>query len=225
MILTIVSATPFEIAPTIAYLNEHFEHKEGNTYKKNDLQVDILVTGVGMTYTAFWLGKYFSTQKPDLIINAGIAGAFNKKLEKGDVINVIEEQFADLGVEEANGSFTNVHELALIEKDAFPFKNGILHNEEVAEFNFLPRAKGITVNKVHGAGSSIKNIKSFYDADVESMEGAAFFLACLIEKVRFLEIRSISNYVEPRNKENWDIPLAIEQLNKVLKEIISSFLL
>ena len=54
------------------------------------------------------------------------------------------------------------------------------------------------------------------------MEGAAFFYACLMMQVPFLEIRSISNHVEPRNRAAWDIPLAIGQLNEVLIGMLKS---
>ena len=37
------------------------------------------------------------------------------------------------------------------------------------------------------------------------MEGAAFFYVCLKEKVNFFQIRAISNFVEKRNKKNWEI--------------------
>jgi len=58
---------------------------------------------------------------------------------------------------------------------------------------------------------------------VESMEGAAFFYACLMAEVPFLEIRSISNFVEPRNRDAWDLPLAIGNLNQVLAEILGAW--
>jgi futalosine hydrolase len=57
---------------------------------------------------------------------------------------------------------------------------------------------------------------------VESMEGAAFMFACEIEDIPYVQIRAISNYVEKRNKEGWNIPLAIENLNRKIMEIIDS---
>jgi futalosine hydrolase len=33
-----------------------------------------------------------------------------------------------------------------------------------------------------------------------------------------IQLRSISNYVEPRNRSNWNIPLAIKALNDYLLE-------
>jgi futalosine hydrolase len=83
----------------------------------------------------------------------------------------------------------------------------------------------LTVNKVHGYDASIDLMQKKYNCDLETMEGAAFFYVCLMENVSFLQIRSVSNYVEPRNKENWDIPLAINNLNDVLKEVIQVMML
>jgi len=45
-----------------------------------------------------------------------------------------------------------------------------------------------------------------------------------MDEINFLQIRSISNYVEPRNKDNWDLPLAISNLNNTLIELITSLL-
>ncbi len=48
------------------------------------------------------------------------------------------------------------------------------------------------------------------------MEGAAFHYACLQENIPFLQLRSISNYVEVRDKSKWKIQLAIKELNDTL---------
>ena len=220
MLLTIVAATPFEITPLNQFLNTNFTKKSNTFFESNELKIRLLITGVGLTHTAFALGKYLAKAKPDLLLNAGVAGAFNKSLSIGDVVHVISERFADLGVEEANGKFTDVHEMGLIPMDEAPFEAGFMTNRDAGNHRFLPTVHGITVHKVHGTANSIKAIESKYAADVETMEGAAVFFACLKEKVPFLEIRSISNYVEPRNKENWNLPLAIDNLNKVLIELL-----
>jgi futalosine hydrolase len=48
------------------------------------------------------------------------------------------------------------------------------------------------------------------------MEGIAFFHACLHHSLDFLELRSISNYVESRNRAAWNIPLAIQNVNNLV---------
>jgi len=222
MNLTLVCATPFEINPLVSFLDLHYKKESDNFYINEHHQIKLLITGVGINHTAYALGRYFAVSKPDLAINAGIAGAISSKLNIGEVVNIISEEFGDLGVEESDGSFSSIHDLGLIEPDIFPFKKGWLHNHVAGEFSFLKNVHGISVQKVHGSTIQIEELKKRTTAEVESMEGAAFFYACLMEKVPFLEIRSISNYVEARNKENWNIPLAIEKLNKTLIEIIST---
>ena len=67
---------------------------------------------------------------------------------------------------------------------------------------------------------SIKAILQKYkDVQIETMEGAAFFQACLTEGVAFSEIRAISNFVEARNRENWMINEAIERLNQFIIDL------
>lgn len=223
MKLLFVAATPFEVAPLLQYLQTEFE-QQGGVFVKDDLHCQLLITGVGLTQTAFQLGRQFQIALPDLAINIGIAGAFDRNLKLGDTVHVIEERFADQGVEEADGSFQDLHEMGLIEKNAFPFENGRLKNNKSGDFSFLPSVKSIGVNKVHGSQESIESISRKYQPQIESMEGAAFFYACKMCRLNFLEIRSISNYVEPRNKNNWNIPLAIQNLNNTSIQVLESLL-
>jgi futalosine hydrolase len=224
MQILFTAATPFEIAPTLKWLEENVHLNEKGVFEKNDLSIFPLITGVGMVATAFHIGQFLFKNRPDLALNAGIAGAFDKKLNLGDVLNVTTERFGDLGVEEADGRFTDLFELGLSEKNAPPFVNGLLRNPAAEVAAFLPAASGLTVNKVHGSTSSIAAIQAKYpDVQSESMEGAAFFYACLLAKIPFLEIRSISNYVEARDRDDWDLPLAINNLNRVLIEMMETF--
>jgi futalosine hydrolase len=222
MLITLVSATPFEIQPTLDHLNEKATKKSENLYIMDKLQIRTLVTGVGMTLTALQMGLYLAKEEPDLVINVGVAGALNPILELGEVVHLISDRFGDLGVEEVDGSFLDVHELGLIKGNDDPFQKGILHNKAADEFEFLPKVHGITVNTVHGYQSSITAFKKQFNADVETMESAAFFLACLQTKNSFLAIRSISNYVEPRNRKSWKLGLAIDNINQVLIEILNN---
>jgi futalosine hydrolase len=88
----------------------------------------------------------------------------------------------------------------------------------------LPKASSITVNKVHGNEKTIKIIKDKYQADTENMEGLAFYYLLKLIQKPGIEIRAVSNYVEKRNKENWDLKNAILNLNSELKKIITHFI-
>lgn len=224
MRLLIVAATPYEVLLLQQYLEANFEQSEEGVFQRGELQIQILITGVGQILTAFALGSILSTQSFDLLINAGVAGAFDRNLKLGTVVNVVSERLGDLGAEDRDGSFIDVHELGLIEGNTPPFENDALANPTVMQFDFLPNVKGLTINKVHGSDESIAAIQKKYpNIQIESMEGAAFFYAALMADVPFLQIRAISNYVEARNREAWELGLAIEELNKVLVEMIEGF--
>lgn len=219
MKLLLVAATEFELLPLLAYLNKNFKNKDNKRFFSKQIDIHVLICGVGPITTAFALGSILAQQQFDWALNLGIAGAFNRDFELGDVFQVVNDRFADVGVEEADGSFTDVFEMELTDWNAPPFINGKLYAPDTSN-SFLPTASAITVSKVHGSTTSIQAIKKKYQADLESMEGAAFYYACLQHQLPCLQVRSVSNYVEPRNKDNWDIPLAIEQLNKVAVEIV-----
>ncbi len=223
MKLLITSATEVEVVPLRSHLDTHFQKLPEGGYRKGQCEVWLVLTGVGMMATAWQLGRLLAAHRFDLAIQAGIGGAFDREVPLGTVFNVVSEQLGDLGVEHADGSFSSVFELGLMDPNAFPFQQGRLVNSE-AGYEFLPRAKGLTVNTVHGSAEGIRRVQAHFDADVESMEGAAFFFACLLADQPFLEIRSISNYVEPRRRDAWDIPRAVDRLNQTLVQMLDTLL-
>ncbi len=218
--ILIVAATMLEIQPFYEQLQKDFEQPDDAIFERDGVQIRILVTGVGMLMTGVHLMRFLVQGNVDWVINAGIAGAFNEDLNIGEVVEVGEEQFGDLGAQERDGGFMDVFDMQLLDGDKFPFEKGILRNKNVHHSLALKRVKGLTVNKVHGEADAIHFIKKKYKADIETMEGAAFFYVCQLQKIPFTQIRSISNYVEPRNRANWDIPLAVKHLNEVLWQLI-----
>lgn len=223
--ILIATATLLEVNALHEYLKKNWISQQPFVFQKGNVEVNVLVSGVGLPMMAYSLGKFFSLKPVNLAINAGIGGALDRKLRIGDVVQVISERFADLGAEHSDGSFEDVHEMGLIAPDMPPFEGAAMHNNQAGKFAFLPAAHGISVNKVHGHEMSIARlIPKYPDAAVESMEGAAFFYACLSEGIPFIEIRSISNEVAPRDKEKWNIPLAVDRLNETLIALLDSFL-
>jgi futalosine hydrolase len=223
MYLLIVSATTLEIKPLIkefTFVNQ--KNNKLSSYKYRDLDIDVLITGIGMVATAFYMGMTLQTYNYDVAINAGIAGCFEKEIELGKVLNVTIDCFSELGTD--NGEyFLSLIDLKLIEENSFPFNNMELINDfdfKSKTINQLPKVKGITVNTIHGNEDAIASVKNLYHAHTESMEGAAFAYACMLQNLKHIQIRAVSNYVEKRNKANWNIPLAIKNLNHTLKNIL-----
>jgi futalosine hydrolase len=175
-----------------------------------------------MTFTAYHLTRALYTHKYDLVINAGIAGSFRDELSIGTVVNVQSEQICDLGIEECD-SVVSLFDAGFMETCQFPFENGRMINPNNFRELELASVHGVTGNISHGSPLSISRITCDFNPDVESMEGAAIFYVCLHEKVPFLEIRAISNYVESRDTTKWDIPLAIENLTDELFRFLRKF--
>jgi futalosine hydrolase len=73
---------------------------------------------------------------------------------------------------------------------------------------------------VHTTNKSIEKIRRHCNPETESMEGAAFFYACFSEDIPCVQLRAISNYVDQTDEDRWSIPLAIENLNKVVMQIL-----
>ncbi len=111
----------------------------------------VVVTGIGtMACTRSLLNHFHRHGKPDLAVNAGIAGSFNPEM---------------------------------------------------------------------GIGSS-----AVYNPDLETMESASFFYICALEKVPFIAVRSISNMVEERNRDLWNVPLALQSLHEITKGIFRTII-
>ncbi|WP_276360255.1 futalosine hydrolase [Daejeonella sp. H1SJ63] len=214
MKILLVAATKAEIEPFLS----HFSFSAEVPFEKifGNYQLNVLITGVGMVATAFSMAKAFSEQSYDLAINAGIAGSFNPSLKPGEICSVSEDIFADLGAEDGD-SFLSIETLGFGKSAYSPLKSTSFQ---------IPNAHGlvkaITVNTVHGSEQSIEKIIARLNPDIESMEGAAFFYACEQHQIPSLQIRAISNYVERRNRNNWQIGTAIKELNKYLIQLIES---
>ena len=223
MNLLIVAATKLEIKPFLKKINYHKDDwTDSTSLKYNTHQLDIKITGVGLVFTTYHLIKALNKKKYDLVINAGIAGSFDQNQKIGEVVNVVREEFADLGIEGTN-NFNTLFDLGFADKNEFPFKEGKLWNNFDSEVIIgLPKVAGVSSNIAHGSQKSIDFLIDKFNADIETMEGAAFFYVCLQEKVCFVQIRSISNYVEPRNKDGWNIPLALSNLSDFLVNLIDN---
>ena len=167
-----------------------------------------------MVATAFALGKHLATNQYDLAINLGIAGSFDHNIALGEVMEIVEDQFSELGAED-DEAFLPIETLGFGESF---FKT----NTRLSSYTdqHLKQVTAVTVNTVHGHEHSIQKLTSRIQPQLESMEGAAFFYACQQAGVPCLQIRAVSNYVEKRNRDAWQIGLAIKNLNSFAVELL-----
>ncbi len=179
----------------------------------NDLQVAFHIGSVGILSTCYSLTKIIFEQKPDLIIQAGIAGSFDKTIALGKVFTVKEEFIGDVGVEE-NGFFNDVFDMMFLNENAFPYTNRKLANPWLSKYNFLKldEVTGVTINEISTRPERIGQLRNKYNPVIESMEGAALHYVGLQMNVPFIQIRSVSNYVGERDKSKWSFNEALENL-------------
>lgn len=218
MKILIVSATRFEIGPILKQMES--THDIGGkliSCKYKDREIDFLVTGVGMVATSYYCGKTINDSY-DAAFNIGICGSFNSNLEIGTVVNIFEDHFSELGAED-DETFLSLEELKLEGVTTIVNRNSGAINIEIEK---LPKVAGITVNTAHGNEKSIRRVSDRFHPYVESMEGAAFMFACENERIPYVQIRAVSNYVERRDRDKWNIPLALENLNRKILEILDT---
>lgn len=207
MKILVVAATQQEITPFI---------KENNN-------VETLVCGVGIPSTVYLLTRKLLQEKYDVIIQAGIGGSFSKKIKNGEVVAVKQDAFADIGAGEKK-KFKTIFELGFGNENEFPFTNGYLINtSEILHLSNLKKVNAVTINKINDRKKQTKMLKKMFEAEIESMEGAAFHFVCLQQSVQFLQLRSISNKVGERDKTKWNIKDAVENLNIELLKLIKQF--
>jgi futalosine hydrolase len=224
MHVLLVAATSFELKPLLQRL--HWVAREeglaNNWYHDQGAwRFELLVTGVGMVNTALLLGRRLQQQPPDLMINIGVCGSLDAKLPLTRVVEVREETYPELGAEDGE-QFLDLAALgfALFEYRGQPQYN-TLRNPYRSPFSWQ-HVTGLTGNTVHGEAESIQQLQHRWPKQVESMEGAACFQAGLMMGVPFFEIRAISNYVEPRNLQQWRLKDAIAALNNGLQPYLTS---
>ena len=209
--LLLVSATEPEIGPTLDFLKTRPVNRLNN-YQLSQLEVEVCITGVGMSKTAFALGSK-AHKGYQIAVNAGLAGAFSQFVP-GELVQVREDCFSELGAQD-DLRFLDIDSLGLGEQRVsltMPLESPCLLS--------IPFANGITVNTVHGNTESIKEVEHRTHAQVESMEGAAFIMAASQSGWKALQLRAISNRVEKRNRDNWKIQEAVQTLNKKLIELL-----
>ncbi len=224
MRILLLAATPPELDPTVAWLRKQAVRQEQNVLAFERVEIEVVFGGLGLVSTAFLLGRRLPAQPAvQLAIQTGIAGAFDRALALGEVVNVVSEQLGDWGAEDRDGNL--LPPAAMGFPPGFPFDGGgILRPAGPSAILPYPTVAGLTVHRATGSQTTIIRLReSFPDAQVESMEGAAFFYACIAAGVDALQLRAISNYVTPRDRSAWKIKAAITAVNTALQRVLTPF--
>jgi len=221
MNILLAAATEAEIAPTLEWLRAHAPGSNETGFTLGEVIIHPHLSGVGIMAATESFTRALLTEPYTFALQAGVAGAFNRNIPLGEVVRVETEILADLGAEDRDGDFLDVYTLGLARKDDAPFTDGRLHDTGAkhalgAAFSSLRCVSGLTVQTVSGTEKTIAARAARYSADVETMEGAPFHYCCAKAGVPFVQLRAISNHVEPRDRAAWKLKEAITALNRAL---------
>lgn len=222
--LLLVTATVFEVQPTIEYFTGNAQQLErlgvpGTCFEHEGF--DCLVTGVGQLQCAAQLMARLTTTSYRAVVQAGLAGSFSPTYPERSLVRVREEVLGDFG-SEADGSFLDMGDIGLLPRNQLPFRNGVLSVVEPDDLKLadLPQVRAVTVNRTLADLKSIEWVRQRYAPDIVNMEGAALFYVCLLQEVPFVELRAVSDMVGPRDKASWDVNGSIAALNRRLIDIL-----
>src|SRR5437868_5970316 len=113
----LAAATANEIAPFLDAFRENGTNND----------IDILITGIGLTASTYSLTRQLTIKKPSLVVQAGIAGSLDKNISLGSVVVVRQDCIGDQAVIE-DKQLTTMFDLGLIKPNQAPFRNGLLTN-------------------------------------------------------------------------------------------------
>lgn len=185
----------------------------------------LAVTGAGIPLTMARLLPLTAELSPSLIVNLGIAGAYpgsGLDLDLGDLVAGDSECFGDLGLESPGSE-------SFLPLATLPWADDIYRQPlslELGTWSWAPqgpkgrdvspvgfhRGRGCTVNQCTGKEATGTLRRALFQADFESMEGAAVALVAKMLGTPISEMRSISNFASTRDMRPENIALALGNL-------------
>jgi futalosine hydrolase len=175
--------------------------------------VDMLVSGVGPVEAASAVAAALANNKYRLVVNAGIAGAFDGAAAIGDGVVVSEERM----------------ELRLESGEAFSLPRGASTVESArSDASLVARLqaagfaalRGVTVSRVTSSEATAQRLAQSLGAQVESMEGFAVLRAAERAGIAAIEVRGISNRCGARERSGWDFAAGVSGLRNVAAALL-----
>ncbi len=191
----------------------------------------LLVTGIGPLNAAMFLGRVFGSEvRVRGVVNLGIGGSFDPvRIPVLSKVVVQEEYWPEIGVRTKTGIDVQTLKRRLGEGQGDLIQDRlVLHPEEKARSLDLElpedwsRVTSLSVAGVTGDAAEAKRIAGAYQVQCENMEGFSLAWACCQEQIPFLEVRSISNKVGSRSKEDWNVKGSLRVLEEMSLELFCS---
>lgn len=174
--------------------------------------VETLAMGIGPVEAASALATALARREYALVVNVGLAGAFDGAARLGDGVVVIEDVM-ELDLETGAPIALPPGETIVAKANSDPELAEQLHAKGFALL------RGVTVARVTSSEETAKRLARDLDAQVESMEGFAALRAAQRAGVRAIELRGISNRCGERGLSKWSFADGVEGLHRILSAL------
>jgi len=202
-----------------------FSGTMGNVYVK------VLVSGPGIVNTSQALTAMIESERPQLIIQTGCAGAFRQSgLMIGDVAIATHEIDIHSGLESSSNAhipdelpFDLLNKPEAANNKTSEFKNcyqihkelinqacNVLQTDSITSDFQVKKGPFITVSTITTTNARAHALFERFAPYMEQMEGAAAAHISMIYNIPFFEIRAASNFVGKRDSNSWDLDLAFK---------------
>lgn len=225
----LISAVPFEGGLILRHL-KRIDTKMSSglaLYKGriNNKSIIYITSGIGKTNASRGTTILIERFSPGIIVNFGIGGAYPASgLGMGDIAIAEKEIYGDEGILPRIPLLTKGRKKYFNE---FPLDKRLIKKAvDVARTTGFPSRTAIksgpflTLSECTETLKRANELEKRFHALCETMEGAAVVHVCALYRVPVVEIRGISNTVEDRNKERWNIKLATRNCQRVVMEFL-----
>lgn len=182
-------------------------------------QLDKRVCGVGGIALSMYLIPFIESGAFDITLLAGLAGGIPNDTRLGQVVKVGRDVQGDLGVFE-NGNYTTFEDIHLVPKNELRIDYNIVDDV----MDHLEIRNSLSTNTLLQDTKMNALRHSKYNTEIENMEGAAFQQICEEYEVPYLQLRAISNFIGQRDKTQWKIKTALNNLNEEITLYLKSIL-
>lgn len=192
--------------------------------KINNKEVILVEAGIGKVNSARVTQILIDNFEIEAIINVGVAGCANDKLNIGDIVigkKIVQHDFDITAFGHPKGFISNIGQY--VESD-----NELLNKmertiEKMKDESFKIKIGVIASGDIFCTESKMKEkIRAKFNADVIEMEGAAIAQVCKLDNIPFIIIRSISD--NPNGENNFTFKQFIKKVSKRYATIVKEFI-
>jgi adenosylhomocysteine nucleosidase len=160
----------------------------------SDSKLVVVESGIGKVNAAICAQILIDDFKVERIINTGIAGGVNEKVNPGDIVISTELVYHDI---DTSAFGDKVGQVPRMDVYAFPADDRLIKlaeacAEKITEHNVF-QGRIISGDQFIANSEKIKELREVFGAYAVEMEGAAIGHACYVNNIPFVVIRSISD--------------------------------